>query len=33
MSAAVARNLMAEMKRLGMIEAFDRLLHEAMRDQ
>ena len=33
MSTAVARNLMAEMKLLGMLEAFDRLLHEATRDQ
>lgn len=33
MSTAVARNLMAEMKLLGMFESFDRLLTEATRDQ
>lgn len=33
MSTAVARNLMAEMKLLGMIEAFDRLVTEATREQ
>jgi DNA replication protein DnaC len=33
MSTAVARNLMAEMKLLGMFEAFDRLLTEATADQ
>ena len=33
MSTAVARTLMAEMKLLGMLEAFDRLLHDATRDQ
>jgi len=33
MSTAVARNLMAEMKLLGMSEAFDRLVSEATRDQ
>ena len=29
MSTAVARNLMAEMKLLGMFEAFDRIVNEA----
>jgi DNA replication protein DnaC len=33
MSTAIARNLMAEMKLLGMFESFDRLLTEATRDQ
>jgi len=33
MSTAVARNLMAEMKLLGMIESFDRLVTEATREQ
>ncbi|HZT02220.1 MAG TPA: IS21-like element helper ATPase IstB [Steroidobacteraceae bacterium] len=33
MSTAVVRNLMAEMKLLGMFESFDRLLTEATRDQ
>ncbi|HEX5208731.1 MAG TPA: IS21-like element helper ATPase IstB [Steroidobacteraceae bacterium] len=33
MSTAVARNLMAEMKLLGMFESFDRLLTEATRGQ
>jgi DNA replication protein DnaC len=33
MSTAVARNLMAEMKLLGMIDAFDRLATEATREQ
>jgi len=33
MSTAVARNLMAEMKLLGMFESFDRLVTEATRDQ
>jgi DNA replication protein DnaC len=33
MSTAVARNLMAEMKLLGMFEAFDRLVTDATRDQ
>ena len=33
MSTAVARTLMAEMKLLGMLEAFDRLLHDATCDQ
>ena len=33
MSTAVARNLMAEKKLLGMFESFDRLLTEATRDQ
>ena len=33
MSTAVARNLMAEMKLLGMFDSFDRLLTEATRDQ
>ena len=33
MSTAVARNLMAEMKLLGMFDAFDRLVTEATRDQ
>ncbi|HVY81191.1 MAG TPA: IS21-like element helper ATPase IstB [Steroidobacteraceae bacterium] len=33
MSTAVARNLMAEMKLLGMSNAFDRLVTEATRDQ
>jgi DNA replication protein DnaC len=33
MSTAVARNLMAEMRLLGMSDAFDRLATEATRDQ
>src|SRR6185312_9202290 len=33
MSIAIARNLMAEMKLLGMIDAFDRLSTEATREQ
>jgi DNA replication protein DnaC len=33
MSTAVARNLMAEMKLLGMFEAFDRIVTEATADQ
>jgi DNA replication protein DnaC len=33
MSTAVARNLMAEMKLIGMFDSFDRLLSEATRDQ
>jgi DNA replication protein DnaC len=33
MSTAVAKNLMAEMKLLGMSDAFDRLVTEATRDQ
>jgi DNA replication protein DnaC len=33
MSTAVARNLMAEMKLLGMIESFERLVTEAIREQ
>ena len=33
MSTAVARNLMAEMKLLGMFESFDRLVTEATREQ
>jgi IstB-like ATP binding protein len=33
MSTAIARNLMAEMKLLGMFEAFDRLVTQATRDQ
>jgi DNA replication protein DnaC len=33
MSTAVARNLMAEMKLLGMFEAFDRIVNEATADQ
>ena len=33
MSTAVARNLMAEMKLLGMITSFDRLVTEATREQ
>src|ERR1022692_1204999 len=33
MSTAIARNLMAEMKLLGMLGAFDKLLHDATRDQ
>lgn len=33
MSTAVARNLMAEMKLIGMLEAFDRLVTEATREQ
>jgi hypothetical protein len=32
MSTAVARNLMPEMKLLGMIEFFDRLVTEATRE-
>jgi len=33
MSTAVARNLMADMKLIGMIDAFDRLVTEATREQ
>lgn len=33
MSTALARNLMAEMKLFGMIDAFDRALHHATADQ
>lgn len=33
MSTAVARNLMSDMKLLGMLEAFDRIVAEATRDQ
>jgi len=33
MSTAIARNLMAEMKLFGMIDAFDHTLHSATRDQ
>ena len=33
MSTAIAKNLMAEMKLLGMMNAFDQCVHEAMRDQ
>ena len=33
MSTAIARNLMAEMKLLGMFDAFDRLVTEATRHQ
>src|SRR5438094_4742904 len=33
MSTAVAKNLMAEMKLLGMLGAFDKILAEATRDQ
>jgi len=33
MSTAVARNLMAEMKLIGMLDAFDRLVTEATREQ
>ena len=33
MSTAIAKNLMAEMKLLGMMNAFDRCVHEATRDQ
>jgi DNA replication protein DnaC len=33
MSTAVAKNMMAEMKLLGMIDAFDQVLTEATRDQ
>jgi DNA replication protein DnaC len=33
MSTAIAKNLMAEMKLLGMFESFDRFLTEATRDQ
>jgi DNA replication protein DnaC len=33
MSTAIARNLMAEMKLLGMLSAFDKILHEATRDK
>ena len=33
MSIAVARILMAEMKLLGMLDAFDRLVIEATREQ
>src|SRR6185312_4360379 len=33
MSIAIARNLMAEMKLIGMIDAFDRLSTEATREQ
>jgi len=32
-STAIARNLMAEMKLLGMLDAFDRVVTEATRDQ
>src|SRR5690606_33873956 len=32
-STAIAKNLMAEMKLLGMMNAFDRCVHEATRDQ
>jgi len=33
MSNAIARNLMADMKLLGMLGAFDKVLHDATRDQ
>ncbi len=33
MSTAIARNLMAEMKLLGMLNAFERVVSEATRDQ
>jgi hypothetical protein len=33
MSTAVAKNMMAEMKLLGMIDAFDQVLTDATRDQ
>ena len=33
MSTAIARNLMAEMKLLGMLSALDKILHEATRDK
>lgn len=33
MSTAMTRNLMAELKLLGMISAFDKALHEATQDQ
>lgn len=33
MSTAIAKNLMAEMKLLGMMNAFDRCVHEATRDR
>src|SRR5690606_40283925 len=33
MSTAIAKNHMAEMKLLGMTNAFDRCVHEATRDQ
>lgn len=33
MSTAIAKNLMAEMKLLGMMNAFDQCVHEATRDQ
>lgn len=33
MSTAIAKNLMAEMKLLGMMSAFDQCVHEATRDQ
>ena len=33
MSTAIAKNLMAEMKLLGMLSAFDKVLHEATRDK
>ena len=33
MSAAVAKNLMAEMKLLGMLAAFDQAVTDATRDQ
>ena len=33
MSTAVARNLMAEMKLLGMLNAFDKTVADATRDQ
>lgn len=33
MSTTIAKNLMAEMKLLGMLSAFDKVLHEATRDK
>ena len=33
MSTAIAKNLMPEMKLLGMLSAFDKALHDATRDQ
>ena len=33
MSTAIAKNLMAEMKLLGMLAAFDKTLSDATRDQ
>lgn len=33
MSTAIAKNLMTQMKLLGMMDAFDRCVHEATRDQ